>query len=93
MAVLLNDKTWKMMQEKDPVLKELAINAGCADNPQRAEALRDAFAYNCGFDICRSQEELELCKYMFVCKFDEKFADDAVIGRVIAAAEAKETEL
>lgn len=93
MIALSVGKSWSEIQEKDPKLKQLAIKAGCADNPKRAEELKDAFAYNCGYDICRSQEELELCKYMFGYNFDEKLTHNATIGRVIAAYEAKQTEL
>ena len=58
--------SWKLALERDSKLKELAIKAGVENNYERVKELNGCFAWNCGDDVVKTEEERELAKYMFL---------------------------
>ena len=93
MLDLSKEGVWKRLLEEDSELKELAIKAGVEDNPKRAQELNGCYAWNCGSGVVKSEEERTLARYLFCCDFEGNGLRNTLIGRMIAAREAGETEL
>ena len=82
----LTAESWKRALERDSKLKELAIKAGCENNYERANELNGCYAWNCGDDVVKSEEERKLAKYMFL--LDSNSLGNALVGRILVAGEA-----
>lgn len=86
MSHKLTAESWKRALERDSELKELAIKAGLENNFERANELNGCYAWDCGDDVVKSEEERELAGYMYFVGFNSH--ENTVVGRILAAREA-----
>lgn len=63
---------WERMLEKYPDLREVAIECGCENNPQKAQKIRQQFSYSLGIEVL-SETERKLASKLTNIEFREVF--------------------
>ncbi len=63
---------WKLMLEKYPDLREVAIECGCENDPQKVQKIRQQFSRSCEIEVL-SETERKLASKLVSIEFCEIF--------------------